>query len=128
MIMEKAFLLVANSLEWAAKKIGLTYNELNIIVYYLILPLTWTVMTDILIGWPVVTPLLALSWGLIFFLKRKDFPAWCDDTFRRSVDFLLWFRRIGWSYTVSSVIICVVLPLLVYGWLFAGLAIKFQTQ
>ena len=38
----------------------------------------------------------------------------CDWAFRISVDFLLWFKKIGWNYVISSVIICVVIPILVY--------------
>jgi len=32
----------------------------------------------------------------------------------KSVEFLLYFRKIGWNYIVSSVIICVVVPVLIY--------------
>ena len=32
----------------------------------------------------------------------------------RAKTFLLWFQKIGWNYIVSSVIICVVIPILVY--------------
>ena len=38
----------------------------------------------------------------------------CDWAFDKSVDFLLWFKKIGWNYVVSSVIICVVVPALIY--------------
>ena len=33
--------------------------------------------------------------------------------FNLSQRFLLWFRKIGWNYVVSSVIICVVVPLII---------------
>ena len=37
----------------AAQKLNLTYNEVNIIVYYMIVPLTWCIMLDfILSSWP----------------------------------------------------------------------------
>ena len=38
----------------------------------------------------------------------------CDWAFMKSVEFLLYFRKIGWNYIVSSVIICVVVPVLIY--------------
>jgi len=34
--------------------------------------------------------------------------------FEASVRFLLWFQRIGWNYEVSSVIICVIIPIIIY--------------
>jgi hypothetical protein len=42
------------------------------------------------------------------------FRARCDWMFDKSVEFLLWFKKIGWNYVVSSVIICVVIPVLIY--------------
>ena len=38
----------------------------------------------------------------------------CDWVFIKSVDFLLWFKKIGWNYVVSSVIICVIIPIFFY--------------
>lgn len=92
----------------------MTYNEINIIVYYLIVPLTWTIMIDILIKKPITTILLVLAWGTIFILHHHDFKEWCDWAFDKSVEFLLWFKCIGWNYVVSSVIICVVIPIIIY--------------
>ena len=45
----------------------------------------------------------------------------CDWAFMKSVDFLLWFKKIGWNYVVSSVIICVVIPILISVELIYGL-------
>lgn len=114
-MISKCFKLVVDVLYWIAQTFGMTYNEINIIVYYLIVPLTWTVMIDILIKKPITTPLLLLAWGVIFFVHRNDFSQWCDWAFQKSVDFLLWFKCIGWDYILSSVIICVVVPIIIYG-------------
>ena len=97
-----------------AKLIGMTYNEINIIVYYLIIPLSWCIMLDYIIGLPITTPLWILLWVYIFWSKRKFFKEWCDVAFKLSVDFLLKFQRIGWNYWVASVIIGVVVPIIVY--------------
>ena len=80
------FGIVAASLRLMAKALHMTYNEINIIVYYLI----------------------------IFWSKRKFFRKWCDVAFQLSVDFLLKFQRIGWNYWVASVIIGVVVPIIIY--------------
>ena len=125
--MNAVFWITANLLNQIAKLTGMTYNEINIIVYYLIIPLTWTGMLDIIIEFPIFTPLLILVWAYIFVKTRtKDvFQMWCDWAFKDSVDFLLWFKRIGWNYIVSSVIICVIVPVIVYGLLIWGLVLRF---
>ena len=108
------FGIVAASLRIMAKVLHITYNEINIIVYYLIIPLSWFIMLDYIIGLPITTPIWILLWVYIFWSKRKFFRKWCDVAFRLSVDFLLKFQRIGWNYWVASVIIGVVVPIIIY--------------
>ena len=124
--MKTVFWITANLLNEIAKSTGMTYNEINIIVYYLIIPLTWTVMVDIIIGVPLFTTLLILAWFYILnkLRTKRNFRIWCDRAFKDSVDFLLWFKRIGWNYVVSSVIICVIVPIIIYGILIWGLTMK----
>ena len=105
---------VALALKVMAKALHMTYNEINIIVYYLIIPLSWCIMLDYIIGLPITTPIWILLWVYIFWSKRKFFRQWCDVAFQLSVDFLLKFQRIGWNYWKASVIICVVIPLIIY--------------
>ena len=108
------FGIVAASLRLMAKALHMTYNEINIIVYYLIIPLSWCIMLDYIIGLLITTPIWILLWIYIIWSKRKFFKEWCDAAFKLSVDFLLKFQRIGWNYWKASVIICVVVPLIVY--------------
>ena len=107
-----------------AQKVNLTYNEVNIIVYYMIVPLTWCIMSDLIFSsWPWMSVVwLALCVAVIWW-HRKDFSTWCDWAFEKSVNFLLWFRRIGWNYYKASVIICVGLPIAIYVILITLLAI-----
>ena len=109
------FDIVAHLLNQIAKWTHLTYNEINIIVYYLLIPFSWTVMGDFIIGFPILTPILLGIWLYLFIKKRHTFRMWCDRVFQDSVKFLLWFKKIGWNYIVSSVIICVFVPILIYG-------------
>ena len=104
----------ALGLNLLAKLTGMTYREINIIVYYLFIPLSWCIMLDYIIGLPITTPIWILLWVYIFWSKRKFFRQWCDVAFQLSVDFLLKFQRIGWNYWVASVIIGVVVPLIFY--------------
>ncbi len=108
------FMVVAGIEHLIAKLTGSTYNEVNIIVYYLIIPLSWTVMIDYLTKLPFLTPMFVLAWIIFLWKDTMKFRDRSDWAFQKSVDFLLWFRRIGWNYIVSSVIICVVVPIIIY--------------
>ena len=131
------FGLVAALLALLAKLFRITYKEMNIFVYYFAIPITWCRMLDSIFGTiiqdpsyteeeivslgavrymaiPVLTVLYCLLWGFIVYYNRHGFRAWCERAFDNSVKFLLWFKVIGWNYYVSSVIICVVIPVLVY--------------
>ena len=108
------FMVVARIEHLIAKLTGSTYNEVNIIVYYFFIPLSWTVMIDYLTKLPFLTPMFVLAWIIFLWKDTMKFRDRCDWAFQKSVDFLLWFRRIGWNYIVSSVIICVVVPIIIY--------------
>lgn len=110
----KCFYVVANKLQSWAKATSMTYNEVNIIVYYLIVPLTWTILFDVGIGLPIATPIVILVWLCVWFTKRKYFRSWCDVAFDASVKFLLSFKHVGWNYEKASVIICVIVPIIIY--------------
>ena len=110
----RLFYQVANGLNLIARHTGLAYNEINVLAYYLFMPLTWAVLLDIGLKLPLATPILIIAWLSIWITKKKHFESWCDKVFDKSVQFLLFFKRIGWVYELSSVIICVVLPLLMY--------------
>ena len=108
------FAIVAGAELLIAKLSGNTYNDVNIIVYYLVIPLSWMVMVDYITKMPFLTPMFILAWVIFLWKDKMKFRNRCDLAFDKSVDFLLWFKKIGWNYIVSSVIICVVVPILVY--------------
>lgn len=113
-VMLPIFAVVAGVEHIIAKLTGSTYNEVNIIVYYLLIPLSWTVMIDYLTKLPFLSPMFVLAWIVFLWKDPMKFRDRSDWAFIKSVDFLLWFKRIGWNYVVSSVIICVIIPILVY--------------
>ncbi|MBK6835563.1 MAG: hypothetical protein IPG89_15335 [Bacteroidetes bacterium] len=45
-MVNKIFASVANVLKRVSKGTGLSYNELNVVVYYFIIPLTWCFLLD----------------------------------------------------------------------------------
>lgn len=108
------FAFVAGAEQAIAKITSSTYNEVNIVVYYLLIPLSWTIMADYLTKLPFLTPMFVMAWIIFLWKDPMTFRDRCDRMFGKSVEFLLWFGRIGWNYVVSSVIICVVVPILIY--------------
>lgn len=120
----QTFRFVASALYAIAKMFGLTYNQVNILAYYLLIPLTWTVMLDIYIGRPITTIALLCIWLGIKLGTWHVFGIWCDWAFERSVKFLNYFNRWGGNYVLNSVIICVVIPVLVYAGLVFMLIMK----
>ncbi len=112
-MVNRIFHLVANLLLFIGKKTGLTYNEVNIIIYYFLIPLTWCLMLDVILD----TFYLTIGWGVFvlgFLAACRDFKAYADWLFGKSVDFLNLFNKIGSSYNTTSVWICVALPFMVY--------------
>ena len=113
-IISSIFRKVADTLYNASTVIGITYNEINIIVYYLLIPLTWTIMLDGWLGTPITTYALIFTWMGIKIGTWGRFKDWSDWAFMRSVDFLNYFNRWGGNYVLNSVIICVLIPILIY--------------
>lgn len=120
-VMLPVFAIVAGIEHVIAKVTGLTYNEVNIIIYYLLIPLSWAVMIDFITMLPLLSPMYIVGWIVFLWKDPMRFRVRCDWAFGKSVDFLLWFKKIGWNYIVSSVIICVVGPALVYAELIYGI-------
>ncbi|MBR5847745.1 MAG: hypothetical protein IKY72_08145 [Bacteroidaceae bacterium] len=113
-MVRQIFVKVAMALYRGAQRLGITYNEVNILVYYLLIPLTWTIMVDFLIGIPMTTSALLLVWTGIRIGTVGRFSEWCDWAFMRSVDLLNYFNRWGGNYVLNSVVICVVVPVFIY--------------
>ena len=108
------FAIVAGLEPFLAKFTGATYSEVNIVVYYMLIPLSWMIMADYLTKLPFLTPMFVIAWIVFLWKDQMVFRERAYWMFRKSVDFLLWFKRIGWNYVVSSVIICIIIPILVY--------------
>lgn len=111
----RIFGAVADALVAVGGLTGLTYNEVNVLMYYLVVPLSWGVMLDVWLRKPIFGPTVIVVWIGIFIAVRSHFSSWCDRVFDASVDFLNWFNQFGGNYILNSVIICVVLPLAIYG-------------
>lgn len=111
--MHATFQIVYLLLKWIADVTGFTYNEVNIIAYYIVLPFAYVILVDRIIKSHLIKILYVLC-VTASLLWIDDFARFSDWLFQKSVDFLLSFQFLGWNYIVSSVLICVVFPALVF--------------
>jgi hypothetical protein len=107
------FKIVANSLKVTAKLTGFTYNQLNILLYYFVIPFTWFLMLDAVFNWHYLSiGFIVFSSG--FFVGCRNFKSYADWAFHKSVNFLNYFNKFGSNYYASSVWICVSIPIVIY--------------
>lgn len=110
--MNEIFDLIYRLLKWISELTGLTYREVNIIVYFIVIPTFFVfLISKILKKKHLIISFLVLV--LILFLIIPDFEIFSDKLFDLSVDFLNWFEHIGLNYVQASVVICVIVPVLI---------------
>jgi len=107
--MDAIFFVVMVTLQIIASITGLTYNEINIIVYYMMVPLVFAVLIDRLYG--CYLKLLVVGFWSLAILVIPNFKVFCDRLFDVSVKFLNLFSYIGVDYIAASVVVCVLLPI-----------------
>jgi len=113
---ERIFYNVANDLMSYARMFKITYNEINIIVYFFFIPFSWLVLLDLIFEFHY----LKIAFGVFalgFYFLCRDFRAFSDKLFRQSVNFLNYFNRFGSTYIITSVWICVFVPASIYAFL-----------
>lgn len=111
--MEHIFNAVGGFLFYFAGLFGISYNEINIIVYYFIVPFIYIALIDRLIrrhflkaGFIILTVILLAS--------IHDFSSFSNKLFDASVVFLRSFDPVGLNYIEASVVICVILPAIIF--------------
>lgn len=107
--MDLIFFIVYKALVMLSEWTGLSYNEINIVVYYILTPFVFFALIDKIIKKPITT----IGWLLVLIVSAffiDDFGTFSDELFAGSVVFLKWFSIIGINYVAASVIICVILP------------------
>jgi hypothetical protein len=109
-MIDATFQAVAKGLYYSGTLINLSYNEMNILVYFLILPLIWAYIIDKMFRFHYVKLTIMLV-ILLCVVTINNLSAFCDDLFYACVIFLNLFRPIGVDYVAASVLICVVLPI-----------------
>lgn len=107
------FNVIAKSLVKIGQLTGLTYNEVNVIVYYFLIPFSWLCLIDLIFDFHYFKAAFVIFTSG-FFVGCENFRSYSDRLFMRSVKFLNYFNRFGSTYIASSVWICVALPLVIY--------------
>ena len=103
------FVLTARGLLLIGKACHLSYNAVNIIVWYMLLPLLWAAILDYKLHQVLFAPTwLLLCIGCII-IQRKRFNKFCDTLFRLSQIFILSFG----DYCLWSVMICLLVPVII---------------
>lgn len=103
------FNLTVKVLLFIGKVFHLSYNAVNIIIWYMIFPMFWMAILDYKLHRILFVPIwLLLCFGLGY-VQRKKFNRFCDLLFKLSQEFILSFG----NYYLWSVIICLLVPLLI---------------
>ncbi len=111
-LFHQIFMIVMGGLLGIANLFGTTYNVINILVYYVLIPSSWVYLisrkTDKRINF--------ISLGLLLsFIFLPNIRSNCDYFFQKSVDFLNWTADIfGSNYIDMSVYICVIVVGIIY--------------
>jgi len=92
---------------------GFTYKEINIIVWFIIIPLTWMLLLDKIYKQRKLSIIFTIA-IIASLLLIQDFSSFSNWLFQKSVDFLNLFNNVGSNYVASSVIICVLIPIIIY--------------
>lgn len=110
--MSFTFYIVYQALEWLASVTGLTYKEINIVVYYGLVPLLCFALIDKILGKPFClagfSVVVAAFWLLV-----DNKPMFAERLFDGSARFLQGFAVLGINYDLASILICVLVPLFV---------------
>ena len=70
--MKTIFVLVMHALQWCAAVTGLTYNEINIIVFYMIIPFVYAAMLDGIIRRQWIKFAVVAAWVLTLLAGRRQ--------------------------------------------------------
>lgn len=109
--MNKIFDFVYQGLKWLAKMFRVTYEEINVIIWFFIIPAIFVFLIDRILR----TNYLHRGFAVLILLcliSISNFESFSKMIFKKSAAFLHWFDYLGLNYTQASVLVCVALPIL----------------
>ena len=107
-------------LKWLAELTGTTYQQINVIVYFIFIPTVWVMMLW-MINRSIAIVSLYTSLGLLTILDVRSVQQMYD----KGVEAAEWFSIIGWDYYTASVYTCVHFPIIVTAILLLLIANKY---
>lgn len=108
-IIDLLFNLTVKVLLFIGKTFHLSYNAVNVIIWYMLIPLLWTAILDYKLHCVILTPAWLLLCSIIMFWQRKQLNRFFDKVFKLSQAFISYFG----DYYKWSVIICLLLPIVI---------------
>ena len=108
------FTIVYSLLKYTADITGLSYNEINIVVYYIAIPFIYIALLDTILCFKYLLKAIYISSWTITILLIPNFESFSNWLFDQSVYFLLSFESMGLNYVAASVVICVFVPLILF--------------
>ena len=115
--MNSVFDIVYRFLVFISELTHLTYQEINIIVYYIIALFIYLFLLDKIFRFHYLKIGFSI-FVILFLIIIPDFEEFSHQAFLSSQHFLQGFGFIGLDYVGASVVICVVLPFVVFVMLF----------
>lgn len=109
--MNEIFDLTYRFLKWTSELTGFSYREINIIIYFIVIPSFLIFLLSIIYKNKFLI-ISFLGLVLISIAIIPDFTIFSNQLFDYSVIFLNWFDRFGLNYIQASVVICVIIPIL----------------
>jgi hypothetical protein len=111
--MNKIFKLTMDYLTSLSKMLGISYVDINVIIWFYIIPLTWAIMGDVIINHLFFIGIYGfyVIISIILYVTRGSYSYWL---FYKAVQFLDYFNKFKINYIVASVIFCVLIPAMVY--------------
>lgn len=111
--MSPLFHLVYSALQYLSSVTGLSYELINVLIWYVFLPALFLFLIDQILKKVLLLPLYAAAIVILLF-SVGDIEQFADRVFDWSVDFLLVFSKLGIDYDRASLIICILIPLLLF--------------
>ena len=109
--MQVLFELVRDALLGAGEATGFTYREVNVALYFGLIPLLHAALIDKIRGQHVCKGALAVALGVAW-VAIDDREVACDAIFAAATGLLSSFGGSWEAYVAASLVFCVLLPLL----------------
>ena len=117
--MNKLFYDIVKLFKWICTQTGLTYEELNILVYCMLVPLSWFLIAFLRTRKYWIVLFINILAIVLFGFYRKQFPTFSNTFYNKNIQFLeLLGGKTLQGYIVVSLIIGLVSPFLMYLFLF----------